>query len=507
MDTVMQAKKEELLARLREISDLNAATAVLTWDQATYMPPGGAKARGRHLATVRRLAHEKLTDPALGVLLDDLQPYADTLPHEADDAGLLRLTRRKFEEAVRVPADFAAEVAEHTAASYAAWASARPANDFAAIQPLLERTVALSRQYADFFPGYDHPADPHIDRYDYGMTATTVRSIFAELRAQLVPLLDVVVQQPQVDDSFLYRTYPEAAQWRFGMMIAQAFGYDMERGRQDKTHHPFAIKFSHGDVRITTRFDEQNLSEGLFSTMHETGHALYEQGVTPDYEGTLLNSGTSAGVHESQSRLWENLVGRSRGFWRHFYPALQETFPTQLRDVPLDAFYRAINKVERSLIRTDADEVTYNLHVIIRFDLALALLEGTLAVPDLPEAWHARYQADLGLRAPDNRDGVLQDVHWFAGLIGGMFQGYTLGNVMAAQFYAAAVNAHPDIPAQITRGQFDTLHTWLRTNIYRHGSKFTTAELLQRTTGGELRLEPYIDYLRTKYSEIYGFAM
>lgn len=264
------------------------------------------------------------------------------------------------------------------------------------------------------------------------------------------------------------------------------------------------INFSIDDVRITTRFDEGRLDDGLFSTLHETGHALYELGVDPKLEGLPLADGTSAGVHESQSRLWENIVGRSRGFWKYHYPLLQKQFPTQLGSVEMEEFYRAINKVEPSLIRVDADEITYNLHVIIRFDLELELLEGNLSVADLPEAWRARYKADLGVRAPDDSNGVLQDVHWYAALIGGAFQGYTLGNIMASQFYAAALAAHPQIPSEVEQGKFGTLHNWLRTNIYSHGSKFTTAEILERTTGSSLTLDPYVDYLSNKYGEIYG---
>jgi len=272
------------------------------------------------------------------------------------------------------------------------------------------------------------------------------------------------------------------------------------------THHPFTTKFSLGDVRITTRVKEDYLGECLFSTLHEAGHAMYEQGINRDFEGTPLGTGTSAGVHESQSRLWENLVGRSRGFWQFFYPQLQAVFPSQLGAVPLEMFYRAINKVERSLIRTDADEVTYNLHVMIRFDLELALLEGRLAIGDLPAAWRERYQADLGIVPPADRDGVLQDVHWYDGIIGGAFQGYTLGNIMNAQFYEAALRAHPEIPAEIARGEFATLHNWLKTNIYQHGSKYTASELVESVTGQPLSIEPYIRYLRAKYGELYRIS-
>jgi carboxypeptidase Taq len=327
--------------------------------------------------------------------------------------------------------------------------------------------------------------------------------VFAELRAGLVPLVQAITAQAPADDSCLKQSYPEDQQLAFGLDVIKRYGYDFNRGRQDKTHHPYMTKFSSGDVRITTRVQERDLGDALFSTLHEAGHAMYEQGINLAYEGTPLGGGTSAGIHESQSRLWENIVGRSRGFWERFYPDLQKTFPKQLGSVPLDTFYRAINKVARSLIRVDADEVTYNLHVMLRFELEVQLLEGQLAIRDLPEAWGTRYQADLGIRAPDDSDGVLQDVHWYGGAIGGAFQGYTLGNIMSGLFYDAALKAHPEIPAELALGKFDTLHMWMQTHIYQHGSKFTADEIIQRITGGPLRSEPYLHYLKTKYSELY----
>ena len=397
-----------------------------------------------------------------------------------------------------------AEVQNHAAESYQVWTTARPENDFAAVQPYLEKTLDLSRQLADFFPGYEHIADPLIDFSDEGMKASLVRPLFTELREQLVPIMSAITAQPPADDSCLRQTFPEAQQLEFADDVIKRFGYDFERGRRDMTHHPFMTKFSIGDVRITIRTKEDDLSEGLFSMTHEAGHALYEQGTCTDYEGLPLDGGPSSGIHESQSRLWENVVGRSRGFWNFFYPKLQSTFPDQLGNVPIDTFYRAINKVERSLIRTDADEVTYNLHVMLRFDFELDLLEGKLAVKDLPEAWRERFQADFGIVPPDDRDGVLQDVHWYDGSIGGSFQGYTLGNILGAQFFAAALDAHPEITSEIETGEFDTLHNWLKDNIYQHGSKYTTPELIERVTGGPLRIEPYIHYLRSKYGELYS---
>ena len=326
-----EAALEEVRRRLREVSDLAAAGSVLGWDQATYMPPGGAAARARQGATLSRLAHEKFTDPALGRLLDALQPHADGLPAESDDASLIRIARRDFEKAIKVPADFVARWSAHGSASYDAWTRARPANDFATMRPLLEKSLDFSRRYADFFAPYAHVADPLIDGPDEGMTTAKVLALFAELRAALVPIVRAIAEQPLIDDSCLRGAFPEAEQMALGLAVIKRVGYDFERGRLDKTHHPFCTKFASGDVRITTRVRENDLSEALFSTLHEAGHALYEQGVDAAFEGTPLNSGASAGVHESQSRLWENVVGRSRGFWEHFYPLLRDTFPGQLR--------------------------------------------------------------------------------------------------------------------------------------------------------------------------------
>ncbi len=502
----MENQLTELKTRLQEVDDLNSAAALLNWDQSTYMPPGGAAARGRQMAILTRLAHERFTDPDIGRLLDALQPHADALPYDSDDAGLIRVARRNYERATRIPASLMAAFSAHAAQAYQVWTTARPRNDFTAVAPLLQQTIDYSRRIADCFPGYDHIADPLIAFSDEGMTAASVQAIFSELRAGLVPLVEQITSQEPIDDRCLRQHFIESDQLEFGTAVIKQYGYDFERGRQDKTHHPFMTKFSLGDVRITTRVDENDLGDGLFSTLHEAGHALYEQGIDPAYEASPLGEGTSSGVHESQSRLWENIVGRSRPFWHYYYPRLQAVFPKQLGATGLEEFYRAVNKVQRSLIRTDADEVTYNLHVMIRFDLELALLEGSLAVADLPDAWHGRYESDLGVRAPSDVNGVLQDVHWFGGLVGGAFQGYTLGNIMSALFYDAAVAAEPGIPAQIGEGQFDTLRGWLTENIYRHGSKYTAVELVERITDAPLTIEPYMRYLRRKFGEIYDLS-
>ena len=498
-----EAKMNELKRRLLEISDLGAASAVLSWDQSTYMPSGGAQARGRQGAILRKLAHERSVDPELGKLLDQLEPYAAGLPQDSDDACLIRVARRDFEKAIKLPPEFVARFSEHGSASYDVWMRARPANDFAAVLPFLEKTLDLSREYAEFFAPYAHIADPMIDDADEGMTTAVIRKLFDELRAELVPMVHAISEQPPADDSCLRATFDERAQLEFSRTVVTKLGYDFERGRLDKTHHPFCTRFSSGDVRITTRVRESDLGDALFSTIHESGHAMYEQGVSSVLDGTPIGSGTSAGVHESQSRLWENLVARSLGFWKHFYPVLQGAFPDQFKPVTVETFYRAINKVERSLIRTDADEVTYNLHVMLRFELELKLLEGKLRVKDLPEAWRAAMRSDLGIAPPDDRDGCMQDVHWYGGTIGGAFQSYTIGNILSAQFHAAALSAHPEIPREIENGQFGTLHAWLRDSIYRHGRKFPPIEIVKRTAGGPMSMRPYLAYLRGKYGALY----
>ncbi len=498
-----EAKLAELKRRLLEIGDLSAAGAVLSWDQATYMPKGGAGARARQGATLSRLAHEKLVDPALGKLLDELGPYAERMPHDSDTASLIRVVRRDFDKATRVPGEFVARWSAFSSASYDAWTRARPADDFATMRPLLEQALDFSRQYAGFLGPYAHIADPLIDGPDEGMTTASVLALFEELRAGLVPIVRAIAAQRPADDSCLKGAFPEAAQIDFSLAVIRRFGYDLERGRLDKTHHPFCTRFSGGDVRITTRVRGDDLSEALFSTLHEAGHALYEQGVAADLDGTPLGWGASAGVHESQSRLWENIVGRSRGFWEHFYPLLRKAFPERFARVSLERFYRAINRVERSLIRTDADEVTYNLHIMMRFDFELALLEGRLAVKDLPEAWRARFKEDFGIVPRDDRNGCLQDVHWFAGSVGGAFHSYAIGNILAAQLHASALAAHPEIAGEMARGEFGALHGWLTDNLYRHGRKFRPDELIERATGSPMSIAPYIAYLRGKYGELY----
>jgi carboxypeptidase Taq len=499
----MDSDLAKLKGLLAEHNDLESAASVLRWDQATYMPQGGSSARGRQLATLDRLAHDRIADPEVGRLLDRLEGNASRDDSDSDLARFLRVARRDHERAVKVPAAFVSELANHRTVSYETWGRARPANDFALIRPILEKTVELSRRYSGFFAPYEHVADPLIGDADPGMKASAVRALFADLRTELVPLVKAITSRPAADDSVLRRNFAEDRQLAFGRKLAEKLGYDFSRGRQDMTRHPFMIRFGGGDVRITTRAREDDLSEALFSTLHEAGHALYEQNVDLEWDATPIGQGASAGVHESQSRLWENIVGRSRAFWTAFYGDLQRVFPSELGGVSLDAFYRAINKVERSLIRTNADEVTYCLHVIMRFDFELELLEGKLAVKDLPEAWRERFRSDFGIVPETDSDGVLQDVHWYDGFVGGAFQCYALGNVMSAQFFEAAVRAHPGIPAEISQGRFDTLRSWLIANIYRHGRKLLPAEVVEHATSAPLSVGPYISYLKTKYRELY----
>jgi carboxypeptidase Taq len=498
------AKLAELKQRLLEISDLESVSSVLSWDHATYMPEGGAAARARQGALLSSLRHERSVDPALGKLLDDLMAYAEGLPYDSDEASLIRVARRDFEKARKLPAGYVARASALRSASYDAWTKARPANDFAGMQPYLERSVDLAREYAGYFAPYDHVADPLIDDAEEGMTAAMIADLFSQLKVQLRPLVDAICAENDPGDNCLQGYFDKAAQIGFSLSVVRWFGYDLARGRIDETHHPFCSKFSLGDIRITTRVYEHQFGPALFAAMHEAGHAMYEQGVAPELEGTPLGSGASWGVHESQSRLWENLVGRGRPFWEYFYPLLRNAFPDQLRGVDIEAFYRAINKVRRSLIRTDADEVTYNLHIMMRFGLELELLDGRLQVKDLPEAWRARMRADLGIAPADDRDGCLQDVHWYGvSTVGGGFQSYTIGNILSAQFYDAATKAHPEILDEIAKGAFGTLLGWLRTHLYRHGRKFPLGELVPRVAGAPMSIAPYIDYLRKKYGEIY----
>ncbi len=498
----LEKRLAALKERLAEVADLEAASAVLGWDQATYMPRGGVHCRGHQSATLDRIAHEKFTDPEVGRLLDSLAPAMEARGIEDVDSALVRVTRRDYDRAIKVPDALVARLSHHANAAYVAWADARPANDFDAMRPHLEHGVDLARELSRALGPSRHVMDPLIDRSEPGMTVQSISELFAGLRAPLVALVATAKSCTPTDSACLQQHFPEAKQLAIGLRMAEHFGFDLTRGRQDLSPHPFCTTFANGDVRITTRVKPNDLSEALFSTLHEAGHAMYEQGVSAALDRTRLQGGTSPGVHESQSRLWENIVGRSEGFLGHAYPLLQKQFPEQLKRIPFKTFYRAVNRVAPSLIRTDADELTYNLHIMIRFDLECRLLDGRLQAKDLPEAWAELYARDLGVPVPSHADGCLQDVHWFSGPVGAAFQSYTIGNILSAQFYAAAVAKHPSIPAEIASGKFATLHGWLRDNIYRHGRMFDPADLVERATGGPMSTGPYLSYLTTKYEAL-----
>ncbi|MBI2567658.1 MAG: carboxypeptidase M32 [Candidatus Schekmanbacteria bacterium] len=503
----MEAKVAELRTRLQDISDIGGAISILRWDQYSYMPKGGAASRARQVAALARIAHGLQTAPRLGELLSELAAEVATRPAEDELRGIVLEAKRDYDRGVRVPERFVVERSAHTAAAYEAWCGAREANDYRVAEPFLHRSVELSREYSSFFPEFKHPADIHIDDSEPGMTAELLRTLFAELRAQLVPIVETLCACAPPADDFLFRHFPSADQVAFGLDVIRRFGFDFDRGRQDFSPHPYSTTISLGDVRITTNINEHDLMDGLSSTLHESGHGMYQQGIRPVFDGTPLSYGASTGVHESQARLWENLVGRSREFWTYYFPKLADTFPGQLGGVSLEQLVRAINVVRRSKVRTNADEVTYNLHVVIRFDLELALMTGELSTADLAEAWRERYRADLGITDLTDKEAVLQDVHWYDGLLGGSFHGYAIGNVLAAQFFDAALAACPDIPAEIAAGRFAALHGWLRDNIYQHGKMFTPAELAMRATGKPMSVEPFIRYLRAKYGRLYGVAL
>lgn len=499
----MEQKLAQLKAILAEVSDLNNAAALLGWDQQTYMPSGGAQGRGHQLGTLETLAHLKFTSAEVGKLLDGLEPYAAQLDPDSDDACLIRVTRREYEKQTKVPAEMVAEFALATTEAHEAWAQARRENNFAHFQPHLEKIFGLRRRYADLFAPYEHVYDPLLDDFEPGMKTAEVKAIFDALRPQQVALVKAIAEKPEIDTAFLHQNFDEGKQWDFGVDVITRFGYDWQRGRQDKSPHPFTQGLGIDDVRITTRVYPNFLNPALFGTMHEAGHAMYNQGVDHALDRTRLDHGASLAVHESQSRLWENLVGRSRTFWEFFYPRLQQHFPEQLGKVGLEDFYRGINSVKPSLIRVEADEATYNLHLMLRLEIEIGLIEGSLPVKDLPEIWNARMQEFLGVTPPNDSQGVLQDIHWSMGLIG-YFSTYSLGNLISVQLWERILADIPDLTAQIGQGEFSALLGWLRQKIHRHGAKFEPQDLVQRVTGSKIDPAPYMRYLKTKYSEIYG---
>jgi carboxypeptidase Taq len=492
----------ELKTILNEYTDLISTLGLLHWDLETYMPPGGSQGHGHQMATITRIAHKKFTSDEVGQLLEDLTPYANELDQDSDDARLISVTKRLYNKRSCIPGSLMAELAKETAIAHGVWVRAREAANFTDFSPALDRIISLRRQYADCFHPYDHIYDPLLDDFEPGLKTANVQEIFSSLRPQQVDLVRAIKERPQVDDSFLHQRYDERAQWEFGVEVITDYGYDWQRGRQDKAAHPFTQSVGTGDVRITTRVVEDYLPSALFSTTHESGHALYAQGISPSLERTPLMNGASLAIHESQSRMYENLIGRSKNFWVHYYPRLQEYFPAQLSEVALEDFYNGINKVEPSLIRVEADEATYNLHIMLRLELEIALLEGSLAVKDIPEAWNNGMREFLGVIPPDDALGVLQDVHWSQGYFG-YFSTYALGNLIAAQLWECVQEDIPDLHDQIKRGEFSQLTAWMTDKVHRHGAKYEPQELVQRITGSKIDQDPYLRYLTNKYTEIY----
>ena len=499
----MSENLNKLKTLLAEVADLNHTQALLSWDQQTYMPQGGGEARGNQLATIGKISHQKFTSDEIGQLLSDLEKEFDGADPDSDDLHLLKVTRHDYDQATRVPSEFVAEFAVVTSKAFEAWVEARGKSDFSIFQPHLEKVVELNQRYVTFFPPADHPYDVLLDQFERGMKTADVKAIFEALRPQQVELIKAISEKPQVDDSFLHVEYDQQKMWDFSEVIATKFGYDWERGRQDKSAHPFTTNFSINDVRITTRFEEDNPTVMLFSTMHETGHGLYELGNNQAYERTPLAGGASLAVHESQSRMWENLVGRSLPFWEYFYPEFQKLFPAQVGDVDLETFYKGINKVEPSLIRVNADEATYNMHIMLRLELEIGMVEGTVKVKDLPEIWDAKMDEYLGIVPPDDAKGVLQDVHWSGGMLG-YFSTYALGNLISAQLWEKIAADIPDLAEQFRKGEFGALLAWLREKIHVLGNKYEPQELVQRVTGSKIDSAAYVHYLKQKFGDIYG---
>ncbi len=487
-----------LVDHLAAASDLDSAAAVLNWDQQTYMPPGGITARAEALATLSRLSHEITASNDTARLLD-----AAGDPEPGSDAeAVVRVARRDHERATKLPSRLVVETSRATTLAEPAWRQARADNDFDSLVPHLQKILDLQRETAEHLGYRDHAYDALLDRYEPGATKSRLEPMFEDLKRGTA---NVVRAVSTADDRTapLHGAFDEGKQETFGKSIASAFGYDWGRGRQDRAPHPFCINFGGpGDVRVTTRFDPNRLSPALFATLHEAGHALYEQGVDPAYSRSPLAGGVSLGIHESQSRLWENVVGRSRPFWDHFYPRLRDAFPEAFGGTSPEDFYRAINAASPSEIRVEADELTYNLHVVLRFELEVALVEGGLAVTDLPDAWNAKMEEHLGITPKDNARGVLQDDHWAIGFFG-YFPTYTLGNVLSVQLFEAALKGHPEIPTEMERGEFATLLTWLRENVHRHGKKHDPEALVENATGRPPDTAPYLRYLEEKFGELY----
>jgi carboxypeptidase Taq len=493
----------ELRERLAVVSDLRRAVWLLGWDQQTMMPPRGTPARSDQVATVDRLAHELFTSDEVGELLGSLADYERELDPESIDAALIRVTRRDWDKARKVPADLRAEITRAEALGVPAWAEARKNSDFAAFLPHLRRNLELKLQYVECFADSGRPAyDILLDDYHEDAKSEEITAVFQRLKDEVIPLIREVAGAEQVETSFAQGHFPVERQELFGREILEPLGYTSEAWRLDPTVHPFATSISIDDIRLTTRYSESEL-ESIFHTTHEFGHGIYEHGVDPELERTPLVWLDSMVLHESQSRLWENLVCRSRPFWHHFFPKLQNLFPNQLADIDDEAWWRFVNRVEPSLIRVEADEVTYGMHIILRYELEQEIIAGRLALEDVPEAWNGKMKEYLGLDVPDDARGVLQDVHWSGGSFG-YFPTYLLGTIASVQIWEAVRTDLADLDAQMEAGDFAPLREWLGDKLYRWGRRLPPDEMLRRIVGGPLDAEPYLRYLKGKVAEVYG---
>jgi carboxypeptidase Taq len=500
---VTQTKFDELRGRLAEISDLGKTMALLAWDQQVMMPARGAAIRAEQLATVGRIAHQKFTAPEVGKLLDELRDWAEGQDYDSFEASLVRVAWRDWEKQSKVPADLRAEASRAAALAQPVWVQARQDNDFASFLPVLQKNLDLRKRYIECFEVGDEPYDIVLDDYERDMKTAEVRRIFDYLKEHQAPLVKEVAAQAQVEKR--QKTFDVEAQKVFELEIAREFGFSDDAWRLDPTVHPFASGTGVTDIRITTRYFTDRL-EGLFGTMHEFGHGLYEHQIDPALERSPLARGVSLGMHESQSRMWENLVGRSLPFWRRFFPRAQELFGDALASYDVDSWYREVNAVEPSLIRVEADEATYNLHIILRFELEQAMLADEFPLAQLPEEWNRRMWEYLGIEVPSDTEGVLQDVHWSGGSVG-YFPTYALGNLISAQIWERVVADLPDVYDGFEAGDFGPLRDWLREHLHRHGRKYTPAETLERVVGTrQIDPEPYVRYLREKLAGIYEIA-
>lgn len=490
----------EYTSLMQKAADLHGASAVLEWDQETYMPPKGAEFRGRQLATLAAAAHDILTSEQLESVLTQLATATDLTPEQQANVAL---SLKDLEKNKKLPSSFVEEMSRQTSECFNAWIEARRKNDYSLFAPALGKMIALKQQQAKLYGYKDHPYDALLDDYEPGATVAMLDKVFAKIKDQLPAILDHIKAAGQVSNDCFHKNYPKQQQWDFSMDVLRKMGYDLDAGRQDYAEHPFTTSFSAQDVRVTTRVDENNYASMLWSTIHEGGHALYEQGLPAGEYGLPLGAAASLGIHESQSRLWENCVGRGLDFWHHFFPVLQGYFPGQLADVSVTDFFKAMNRVEPSLIRTEADELTYHFHVMIRYEIEKGLMEGAIDPADLPQVWNAMYQQYLGVIPPNDVKGILQDVHWSHGSFG-YFPTYSLGSFYAAQFFRQAGIDIPGLKEQLATGNYEPLLAWLRHHIHRHGRRYTSEQLCNMVTGEGLNTEHFMQYIRDKYVAVYG---